>query len=112
MLQQAIALIFIILFVWRLFNQKRKKQINNNEFIFWLIFWSLGALAIVFIKFIDQLLGTIGFSGSGINFLFYLAVMTLFYFIFKLRLKVSKLDKNLTDLVRKIAIDEPSNKNE
>ncbi|MCF7860081.1 DUF2304 domain-containing protein [Patescibacteria group bacterium] len=104
MFQQAIALIFIAIFIWRLFQQKKHKQIGNNEFILWLSFWSLGALAIIFIRFLDQVLVSVGFSGSGINFLLYLAVISLFYFVFKLRLKLSKLEKNLTDLVREITL--------
>jgi hypothetical protein len=104
MLQQIIALIFIAIFIWRLFEQKRKKQIGNNEFILWLSFWLLGALAIKFIRSLDKLLINLGFSGSGINFLLYLAVISLFYFIFKLRLKLSKMEKNLTDLVREITL--------
>lgn len=104
MLQQAIALVFIGIFIWRLLAQKKKKQINGNEFIFWLSFWVIGALAIIFIRFLDRLLVSAGFSGSGINFLLYLAVITLFYLVFKLRLKLSKLDKNLSDLVREITL--------
>lgn len=104
MLQQIIALIFIAIFIWRLFQQKNTKQIGSNEFILWLSFWLLGALAIIFIRFIDKALISIGFSGSGINFLLYLAVISLFYFVFKLRLKLSKLEKNLTDLVREITL--------
>jgi len=104
MTQQIIALLFIILFVLRLYQQRKKKQINGNEFLFWLSFWSLGAIAIIFIKQLDALLAQLGFSSGGINFLLYLAVLSLFYFIFKLRLKINKLEKNLTDLVREIAL--------
>lgn len=104
MLQQIIALVFIIVFILRLFEQKRKKQIGNNEFILWLSFWLLGALAIIFIRSLDKLLIHLGFSGSGINFLLYLSILSLFYFVFKLRLKLSKMEKNLTDLVREISL--------
>lgn len=104
MLQQIIALIFIAIFIWRLLQQKKKKHIGGNEFTLWLSFWLLGAIAIIFIRFIDKALTNLGFSGSGINFLLYLAVISLFYFVFKLRLKLSKLEKNLTNLVREIAL--------
>jgi len=104
MTQQIIALLFILLFVLRLYQQRKKKQINGNEFLFWLSFWSLGAIAIIFIKQLDSLLAQLGFSSGGINFLLYLSVLSLFYFIFKLRLKINKLEKNLTDLVREIAL--------
>ncbi len=104
MLQQTLALLFILFFIIRLFQQKKKKQINGNEFVFWLSFWGLGAIAIIFLKQLDQLVEILGFSGSGINFLLYLAILSLFYLIFKLRLKINKLDKDLSDLVRHITL--------
>jgi len=104
MIQQAVALLIIAFFLVRLFQQKKKQQISKNEFTFWLIFWLLAGLAIGFIKTIDQVVAQLGFSGSGINFLFYLAVMILFYFLFKMRLKIVKLEKNITDLTREMSL--------
>jgi len=104
MLQQIIALVFIGFFIWRLYLQKKQSRIGNNEFILWLLFWLAAAIAIIFIRYLDRLLAAIGFSGSGINFLLYLAVMTLFYFVFKLRLKISKLENSLTELIRIVTL--------
>jgi len=105
MLQQIIAIVIILFFVLKLNTQKRKKEISNNEFYVWLLFWFLALMAIIFIRKIDSLVKILGFSGSGINFLIYLAVMALFYLVFRLRLNIAKLDKNLTDLVRTITIN-------
>lgn len=104
MLQQIIAIIIILFFVIRLLSQKRKKIISNNEFSLWLIFWLVAAAAIIFIKDIDRFVHFLGFSGSGINFLIYLAVLGLFYLVFRLRLTVAKLDTNLTEVTRIIAL--------
>ncbi len=106
MLQQIIALAIIAVFIWRLGIQKNKKQINQNEFVFWLVFWGIGILAIIFIRDIDSLVNYLGFSGSGINFLLYLAIIVMFYLIFKLRLNIAKMDKNLTEIVRKITLND------
>jgi len=105
MLQQIIAIIIILFFVFGLYQQKQKKEISNNEFYLWLFFWLVAMAAIVFIKQIDSLVHFLGFSGSGINFLIYLAVMALFYLIFRLRLNIAKLDKNLTEVVRIVTIN-------
>lgn len=104
MLQQLFALLVIAFFVTRLIGQRRKNQITKNESIFWLIFWFLAALAIIFLKTIDQVVAALGFSGSGINFLLYIAVITLFYFIFKMRLKLVKIEKDITNITREIAL--------
>lgn len=104
MLQQIIALIIIAYFIARLFWQKQKKQVSGNEFIFWFIFWLLAGLAVIFLKQIDALVAQMGFSGSGIEVLLYLGVVMLFYFIFKMRLRLEKIEKGITKIVREIAI--------
>lgn len=98
MLQQILALFVIAFFLIRLFKQKNKKEISGNEFFLWLFFWLLGLAAIVFIKKIDSLVAWLGFSGAAINFLVYLAILALIYQVFRMRLKIAKLDKNLSEI--------------
>ena len=105
MFQQTIALIIIAFFLARLFWQKQKKQINAGEFIFWLIFWLLAAIAMIFLKWIDKIVAGLGFSGSGIEVLLYTAVAILFYFIFRLRLRLEKMEKDITKIVREISLN-------
>lgn len=109
MTQQLIALIVIMAFIFRLIRQRRKNQLGRNELNFWLAFWIMGAIAVIFIRQIDRFVGWLGFS-SGINFLLYLAVISLFYLIFKLRLTVAKLDANLTAIARELALREGEKK--
>ena len=104
MLQQIIALIIIAFFLARLYWQKQKNHIGINEFVFWLIFWILGAMLIIGLKFIDRLVAYLGFSGTGIEVLLYLSVAILFYFVFRLRLKLEKIEKDITKLVKGIAL--------
>ncbi len=104
MLQQILALIIIGFFLVRLFWQKQKKQIGANEFIFWLVFWCLSAILILSLKWIDKLVADLGFSGMGIEVLLYLGIAILFYFIFRLRLKLEKIEKNITKIIREMAI--------
>jgi hypothetical protein len=105
MLQQIIAIIIILFFVFQLVGQRRKKEIGLNEFVLWLIFWILAAAAVIFLKRIDQLVAFLGFSGGGINFLIYLAVLALFYLVLRLRLNLAKLDNDLTEIARQIALN-------
>jgi hypothetical protein len=104
MIQQIIALIIIALMLARLYWQKQKNYIGANEFLFWLIFWLLAALLIIGLKFIDRLVADLGFSGSGIEVLLYLSVAILFYFIFRLRLKMEKIEKDITKIVKHLTL--------
>lgn len=104
MFQQILALIVIAFFLARLFWQKQKQLISGSEFIFWLAFWFFAGLAIVALKQIDRLVASLGFSGSGIEVLLYLAIAILFYLIFRLRLRLEKTERDLTKIVRAIAL--------
>jgi len=103
-LQQLIALLIIAFFLYRLIQQKNKKQISGNEFSLWLVFWLGSALAILFLKEFDKIAANLGFTSSGINLLFYSATLILFYLIFRLRLRLAKLDRDLTDLNRELTL--------
>jgi hypothetical protein len=110
--QQIIAILIALFFIFKLHQQKKKAKISQNEFVFWLFFWGLAALAIAFIKQIDLLVAKLGLAASGISFLLYLAVIFLFYFVFRLRLNIAKLDRELTELTRTITIKEGKEKQE
>ena len=103
-MQIIIGLIVVVFFILKLIWQKTKKQINNSEFIFWLIFWLITGSLILFLKPIDKLVADLGFSGSGIQVLLYLAVAILFYLVFKTSLRLDKIDNNLTKITRELAI--------
>ncbi len=105
MIQQLIAIIIILFFVSRLFFLKRDKKIADGEFFFWLSFWTLSAVSVLFLKKLDGLFASLGFSASAINILVYAAVIVLFYFNFRLRLRLEKMNKDITRISRKIALD-------
>jgi small membrane protein len=109
MLQQSIAIIIILIFVVRLFILKKGKKVSANEFIFWLVFWLAAAAGILFVKDLDKLAASFGFSASGIQIILYAAVAVLFYMNFRMRLKMEKLDKGLTKLVRELALKNGDN---
>jgi small membrane protein len=104
MLQQVLALMVIIFFIFRLLLQKKKARINSNEFIVWLIFWVLAGGAIIFLKEIDRFAAYVGFSSSGINILLYIGFVVLFYMVFKLRLRLERQERDISKIVRAIAI--------
>ncbi|MBU0636700.1 MAG: DUF2304 family protein [Patescibacteria group bacterium] len=104
MIQQILALIIIAFFVARLFWQKQKKQIAIVEFVFWLFFWIFAGIAIIFLKWLDKIVAGFGFTASGIDSLLYLSIAVLFYLIFRLRLKLSKIERDITKIVRYIAL--------
>jgi hypothetical protein len=109
MLQQIIAFIVILFFVVRLFIQYRKKQLTRPEFSLWLSFWILALIAVVSLRLIDRFAANIGFSSSGIQILVIIAVITQFYFIFRLRVRMAKLERSISKIVETLAINQDNN---
>ena len=104
MIQQLLALLVIGLIVYRMVSQKVKNQISSSEFYLWLIFWVASALAVIFIKKIDLLVSRMGFSGSGIDVLLYAGIAWLFYQQFRARLRLEKMERDITKIVTHIAL--------
>jgi hypothetical protein len=62
-------------------------------------------MIIVFsLKKIDQFVANLGFSSSGIDVLLYLTIVFLFYIIFRLRLRMEKIERNITTIVREVSL--------
>lgn len=109
MIQELLALIVIFLFLGRLGWQLYKQQIPQGQFVFWLFFWLTGGVLIIFLKEIDTFVAKLGFSSSGIQILFYVSVAIIFYFIFRMRLKMEKLESDLTEIIRLVALQSSEN---
>lgn len=105
MLQQYIAIAVIFFFLFRLVWQKKKKQLESSEFLFWFIFWFLAGIVILNLRLVDQLVASFGFSSSGINVLLYISVIVLFYLMFRIRLRQEKMEREITKIVKNIAIN-------
>lgn len=105
MLQQIIALIVIIFFLAKIFWQKKQNKITSSEFFFWSGFWLIAGVAILLLKWIDKIVAKIGFSATGIDVLLYISIIILFYTIFRLRVKMEKLDRDITKIARIISLE-------
>lgn len=104
MLQQLIALVFVAFFVYWIVKQRRSGLMGKGEFALWLAIWLLVGVSVVFIRAIDALVASLGFSGSGIDVLVYLGVALLLYAVVRLRLRIAALDRTITKLVREVAL--------
>jgi hypothetical protein len=106
MTQQFIALVVVVFFITRLYIEKRKKQISLSEFLFWFIFWLLAGAAISLVKEIDHLAAYFGFSSSGIMIILYVGFLILVYIVFRLRIKIEKIERDISELNRNIALSD------
>jgi len=86
-----------------------RKQIRIGELFVWVIFW---LLAVGFVLWPDasQRLAEVFGVGRGVDLVVYLAIMLIFYLLFRIFMKFEKQEKELTKIVRYIALDETEKK--
>jgi small membrane protein len=101
---QIIVTLSVVVVVWRLVNKFKENNLKLSEFIGWLVIWLL--VVIVFwlpqtASYFARLFGI----GRGVDLAVYVAILMLFYLVFKLYLKIDNQRKEITKIVRQLALD-------
>jgi len=99
-------------FIYRTISQYIKKKRTIVAAVVWILFWvSIITLAIIPNQVTNKIASILGFK-SNVTAIIFVAIGLLFLFIFYLSSAIEKLENQLTELVRKIAIDEHDNQKE
>ncbi|MEK9131177.1 MAG: DUF2304 domain-containing protein [Patescibacteria group bacterium] len=104
MLFKILLAIFAVVVMVRVFKQYRAKKVGANWFGFWMIFWVL-VIVVSYTPQTTDLIAQVVGVGRGVDLIVYISLPIIFYSIFRLVVRQDQQNKELTDLVRKIAID-------
>src|SRR3989344_4132404 len=105
MLIQFILAIFLLFALSRVVLQVRSAKISIGSFLFWTSLFVLAFVGVVDPKitsFVAKYLGI----GRGSDVVFYISIVLLFYLIFRLSITIEEVRREITELVRKIALDQ------
>lgn len=102
---QIVILLIVLAIWWRLYLRFKNSDLNVREFIEWFILWL--AVAVVTIlpdtaSYFANLLGV----GRGVDLVVYLALLLIFYLLFKIFLRLERGEQQLTKVVRELALRE------
>ncbi|MEK7211025.1 MAG: DUF2304 family protein [Patescibacteria group bacterium] len=96
-------ILLIVLIISRVVLRWREKSLNTREFVFWLLFWlAAGAVALQpdWTGIIAERLGI----GRGADLVVYLSLVAIFYLLFRIQIQQKKTEREITKIVRKIAL--------
>ncbi len=102
---QIIVTIFSTYVIYRLIKKFKDKTLKLGEFITWFLIW----LIVLIVFWIPQTTSYLAFIlgiGRGVDLAVYVAILLIFYLIFRLYLKADKQQKEITKLVRHLALNE------
>lgn len=106
---QVILMIFVLFALSRAYLRYNEGKIKVKEFIFWLTIWISAIVAIVSpgtIGFFSNYLGI----GRPADLIIYVAVILLFYLVFRVYVALDGVEQKMTHIVREIAISKQKKK--
>lgn len=104
-LYQIIIVLVALIFIFKAFSHYFRKEQTIREVIAVTIFWVVVLSITVFPEFYSKISEILGFK-DYINAIVIVSLIIAFYAIFKLFVSNDKSEKQLTELVRKIALEE------
>ncbi|MBI4121904.1 MAG: DUF2304 family protein [Parcubacteria group bacterium] len=102
---QLLATLFILVAIHRIITRYRQELIPRSEIVVWLVFWLLVTVAIWWPRGTDILARSLGVS-RGVDVIVTASLAAIFYLLFQLFSHVHRLQRELTTLVRALAIKE------
>jgi hypothetical protein len=104
MIIKLIIILFVAFALWRTYLRFRHKDIGGRELAVWAIFWLLVAIVTLVPKKTDLAAQWLGVE-RGADLLIYLSIIVLFFIVFKIIVKLEKIDRDITKVVRRMAIE-------
>lgn len=109
MLIQLILSLFLLFAIAKVAMRYRDRVISLQEFILWTIFWLLVGLVVIFPEITSLVANLVG-VGRGVDLVIYLAVLILFYLVFRILVRLDKIEKDITKIVRQNALNKTTDK--
>lgn len=103
MLIQFILIALFIFALTKVILKFRSNELKGFETIAWVVFW-LGAIFVIISPNSTFALASFLGVGRGVDAITYLAVALLFFLIFRIFVRLEKMERNFTALVREDAL--------
>ncbi len=106
---QILAILFVVFALWRVVSKFKRKELKVLEFLMWLIFWLAVGVAFITPEALTLLANLLGI-GRGADLVLYVAVVVVFYLMFRIFVRLEKMEKDITKVVRKNALEKNNKK--
>ena len=100
---QILVTIFIVFILLKLFLQKQKNKISLLSFLIWVLLW-LMVLIVFWLPDTTSYLAAVLGIGRGADLVVYISIVVIFYMIFRIFVRLNKIEDEITTVVRNNAI--------
>ncbi len=100
---QTILLLFLLYAVIKTIVRFRQHKLKFGWFLFWFALWILAGIVIALPETTSLLANLVGVT-RGVDLIVYISLVLVFYLIFRILLKIEKIEQEITKVVREIAV--------
>jgi len=105
LLIQILLILFFLFALSRVVLRYKKQELTIGSFVFWMLFWVLAGIVVVVPNSSAYLAEIVGI-GRGADLVVYTTIALLFFMVFKLSVKIEKINKDITKIVREESLKE------
>ena len=109
MIFQALIIIFSLVAIVSIFVRRAKDGLGVRGTAFWILFWLFVDGVVLFPNSTTVLANKLGI-GRGVDLVVYVSVLMIFFVLFRLNVKIEGINRQITKIVRKNAVDEGKKK--
>lgn len=103
-LLQIIAALFAIFALSRAYLRFKERKLSSFAFIFWFGVWIAGMILVFVPQLTTEVAKMLGI-GRGADAVVYTSIAVLFYMMFRIYIKIEDTQKQITEVVRKVALE-------
>lgn len=105
MLIQYLLIFLVLLIIYRIILKWKQGLLGSRDLFFWVGFWIVVGIIVIRPEVTSFLANMVG-VGRGADLVTYLSIVLIFYIIFQIMVKIEKIERNITKIIRKIALDQ------
>lgn len=100
---QILLIAAILAIIWVTWKRAQQRAVSTASAAGWTVLW-LAAAAVIYRPELASLLAEALGVGRGADAVVYLAVIALFYLVFRIFVRLERMERDITDVVRAVAI--------
>ncbi len=100
---QLLVVFFAIATLVNIVQLKNKGTLGVKGTFFWILFWVGVSLVVMWPNSVQMIARVFGI-GRGSDFVLYISVITLFFLVFRLHIKIENMNRDVTRVVREKAL--------
>jgi len=108
---QFFLIVFAVFAITRTFIQFKKGKLTLAMLFLWILFWVIVGVVVLLPNTTNTLARFVG-VGRGVDVIMYVAIIALFYLVFRLFVMIEDTEREITRLVRTLAVKEMDQKDD